>query len=37
MAEFINFEVDVEEDHNEEEENEVSDDFDLESFSFFSF
>ena len=35
MAEFINFEVGVEEDNNEEEENEVSDDSDLDSLSFF--
>ena len=35
MAEFINFEVGVEEDNNEEEENEVSDDSDLDSLSSF--
>ena len=35
MTEFINFEVGVEEDNNEEEENEVSDDSDLDSLSSF--
>ena len=35
MAEFINFEVGVEEDNNDEEENEVSDDSDLDSLSSF--
>ena len=35
MAEFINFQVGVEEDNNEEEENEVSDDSDLDSLSSF--
>ena len=36
MAEFINFEVSVEEGNNEEEEqNEVSDDSDLDSLSSF--
>ena len=35
MAEFINFEVGVKEDNNDEEENEVSDDSDLDSLSSF--
>ena len=35
MAEFINFQVGVEEDNNEEEENAVSDDSDLDSLSSF--
>ena len=36
MAEFINFEVGVEEDNNDEEENEISDDSDLDSLSSFT-